>query len=73
MAELVVQTTQGVDDERRIGDGGAAVIEGVGEALEATTVLADVHVALEQAVELLLGVDGALQAVVEELCRGTGS
>lgn len=48
-------------------DGGAAVEEGVGEALEAAVVLADGHVALEQAMELLLGVHGALEAVVEEL------
>jgi len=69
LTELVVQATQGVDDERRVGDGGTAVVESVGEAFESTTVLADVHVALEQAVKLLLGVDGALQAVVEELIR----
>lgn len=56
-------------------DGGAAVEEGVGEALEAAVVLADGHVALEQAMELLLGVHGALEAVVEELAgdRRSGS
>jgi hypothetical protein len=35
------------------------------QALEAPTILAHRHVALEGAVELLLRIDGALQAVVE--------
>jgi hypothetical protein len=35
-------------------------------------VLADGHVALEQAVELLLGVDGTLEAIVEELAGDGG-
>jgi hypothetical protein len=34
LTEFVIQATQGVDDERRIGDGGATVIERVDEALE---------------------------------------
>jgi hypothetical protein len=67
LAELVVQPTQGVDDEGGVGDGGAAVVEGVGMSLEAPTVLADSHVALVQAVELLLSIHHALKTVVEEL------
>ena len=47
LTEFVVQAAKRVDDERRIGDSSAAVVEGVGEALEAAAVLADVHVALE--------------------------
>jgi hypothetical protein len=65
--ELVVQTTQRVNDESRVGDGGTAVIEHVGDALEAAAVLPNGHVTLEQAVELLLVVDGALETIVEEV------
>lgn len=67
LAEFVVQTTQGVDDECGIGDGGAAVVEGVREALELAAILSDAQVALKQTMEVLLGVHGALKAVVEEL------
>lgn len=67
LAELVVQPTEGVDDECGVGDGSAAVIEGVGKALETPAVLANSHVALVQTVELLLGIHRALQAVVEKL------
>lgn len=65
--ELVVQTTQRVNDESRVGDSGTAVIEHVGDALEAAAVLPNGHVTLEQAVELLLVVDGALETIVKEV------
>lgn len=40
LIELVVQAAESVDDEDRVGDGGVAVEVGVGETLEAVTVLA---------------------------------
>lgn len=64
MTELVVSPAQHVDDESQVGDGGATVIEGVSELLEVATVLTNGHVALEEAMELLLCVDGALKAIV---------
>lgn len=67
LTELVVQSAKGVDDESRVGDCSAAIIESVGEALETAVVLTDRHVALVEAVELLLSVHGALKTVVEEL------
>lgn len=67
LAELVVQSAQSVDDEGGVGDGGAAVVKRVGEALEFAAVRGDVHVALKQTMEFLLGVHRALKTVVEEL------
>lgn len=69
MAELIVQVAQCVDDEGGVGDGGAAVIELIGETLELAAVLGDAHVTLEQAMKFLLGVHSALEAVVKELAE----
>jgi len=57
LTEFIVQPTKSVDDERRVGDGGVAVVEGVGKALETAAIFASRHVALEQAVKLLLVID----------------
>lgn len=65
-AEVVVEAAEGVDDEGMISDGGADMVEGVRQLLETASVLGDRHVTLVQTVELLLRVDGALEAVVEE-------
>ena len=69
MTEFVVQPTESVDDERRIGDSCTIVIEGVGEAFEAAAILTDGHVSLKQVVELLLGKHSPLEAVVKKLPR----
>jgi hypothetical protein len=63
--EIRVEAAEDVDDESLTSDGGADVIESVGEALHLAGILGDGHVTLVQAVELLLRVHGTLQAVVE--------
>ena len=67
LTEFVVQSAQRVDDERLVGDGGATVVERVGEPLETAAVLANGQIALEQAMKLLLKVYRLLKTVVEEL------
>jgi len=56
---------QRVDDQSRLGDGGANVVEGVDELLHLAAVLRNAEVALVQVVELLLGEHGAMETVVE--------
>lgn len=64
--KLRVEAAEGVDDECHVGDRHAHVAQRVGEFLEAATVLGDGEIALVQAMELLLGIDGALHRDVEE-------
>lgn len=60
---------QGVDDEHWVKDGGAVVLEFIGEALQVIAVLNDGHITLEHAMEFLLGIDGMLKIVVKELAH----
>jgi hypothetical protein len=61
-----IQTAEQVEDLTRLGDGMPDVAQIVGEALELGAVVSDAHVALLNAAELRLVVDGALQFVVAE-------
>ena len=66
MAELAPQTAEKLDDELLIGDRRADIVQSVSEHLQLVAVLGDRAVVLDKLMEFLLGVDSALQAVVEE-------
>ena len=66
VTELGTQSSEEFDDELLVGDGRANVVQSVSEYLQLATILRDRAVVLEELMEFLLGVDGALQAVVEK-------
>ena len=66
VAEAVVEAADQIGQHVAVIDTGADVTKRVGEALDPGAEGGDGHVALDDVVELLLGVDGALEAVVEE-------
>jgi len=66
-AEAFVQASDDVQDQCRLGDRLAKVLEIFGYALEAPTVVDDGQVALGEGAELLVGIEGARGAVPKEL------
>ena len=66
-AEAFVQASDDVQDQHRLGDRLAKVLEIFGYALEAPTVVDDGQVALGEGAELLVGVEGARDAIPKEL------
>ena len=61
------ETTEHVEDLGRLAHGLADIVQGVGELLQLAGVGLDVHVALEQAPELSLQVNGSVKLVIPEL------
>jgi hypothetical protein len=66
VARLGAKSAEKLDDELLVGDWGVDIAKGVGKDLQLAAVLHNGAIVLEQLVELLSGVDGALQTVVEE-------
>jgi hypothetical protein len=65
--DVLVQPAQGIQHESAIGDIDAEVSEGVGEALHLLTVVVDAEVALNEAPEGGVDVEGAGFTVAEEV------
>ena len=66
VAILAVQPTEEVEDLARLRDGLSDVAQAISEELEAGAVVRDAEVALVEAAELGLQVDGALEFMVAE-------
>jgi len=66
-AEALVQPTDDVEDERRLGDRVAEVPEVFGHTLEAAAIFDDGQIALGEGAELLVGIEGARDAIPKEL------
>jgi len=66
VAILAVQPTEEVEDLARLRDGLSDVAQAISEELEAGAVVRDAEVALVEAAELSLQVDGALEFMVAE-------
>jgi hypothetical protein len=66
LTELGGQTTKVVDHPGWLGNGVTNIVKKISEPLEPAEVVGDGQIGLEQVVELLQGIHGALVYVVEE-------
>ena len=66
-AEALVQPTDDVEDERRLGDRLAEVPKVFSHTFEAATIFDDRQIALGEGAELLVGVEGACDSIPKEL------